>query len=186
MRVFYLIVLILCLSSQLTNCSIEDEFVDPLDMLNYDRSTKSMKRPKTVSSSENVPIENDRCTLFLSRFVNILLKNTGLSVSAFKIFIILNVHKYFTCWQLFQSFNYKPNENDNKELKSYASVTINVQDLKLLKNMAIKKDIDYMEIDRILNGMFTPVKQSLPEFEGTYSYLNTYYDQVSIIHFIRI
>lgn len=87
MRVFYLPVLILCLSSQLTNCSAEDEFVDPLDMLNYDRSTKSMKRPKTVSSSENEPIQNDRCTVFLSRFVNILLKNTGLSVSVH----ILNV-----------------------------------------------------------------------------------------------
>lgn len=80
---------------------------------------------------------------------------------------------------MFQSFNYKSNEDNNKELKSYVSVTINVQDLNLLKNMANKKDLDYMVIDRILNGMFTPVKQSSPAFEGTYSYTNMYYDQVS-------
>lgn len=92
MRVFYLTVLILYLSSQFTSCTVEDEFVDPLDMLNYDRATKSMKRPKTVSS-ESEPIQNDRCTAFLSRFVNILLKNTGLSVSVhFKFtYIVHNV-----------------------------------------------------------------------------------------------
>lgn len=82
MRVFYFTVLIVCLSSPCAQCAVEDEFVDPLDMLNYDRATKSMKKPKTGNedpSSGHIP--NDRCTIFLSRFVNILLKNTGLSVS---------------------------------------------------------------------------------------------------------
>lgn len=77
-------------------------------------------------------------------------------------------------------------EDDTKELKSYASVTINVQDLKLLKNMADKKVIDYVEIDQILNGMFIPVKQSLPAFDGTNSFVNTYYDRVSITHLLQI
>lgn len=91
MKVFYMTVLILCISSELTNCIVEDEFVDPLDMLNYDRATKSMKKPKTFGSSENEPIQNDRCTVFLSRFLNILLKNTGLSVSVY----ILNLYIFF-------------------------------------------------------------------------------------------
>lgn len=58
-------------------------------------------------------------------------------------------------------------------------MTINAQDLELLKNMANKKDIDYMEIDRILNDMFIPVKNSLPKFDETYSSIYAYYDQVS-------
>lgn len=68
---------LLYLSSQCAQCSNGDEFVDPMDMLNYDRSTRSMKKPITKTHSE--PVQNDRCTLFLSRFVKMLVKNTGLS-----------------------------------------------------------------------------------------------------------
>jgi len=59
-------------------------------------------------------------------------------------------------------------------------VKINVQDLELLMNMANRKNIDYIEIDRILNSMFTPVKKNLFEFKSTddYNYMETYYDQV--------
>jgi len=88
MRVVYFTVLILYLSSPCAQCMFEDEFVDPLDMLNYDRSTKSMKKPKIGNeelSSEYV--QNDRCTIFLSRFVNILLKNTGLLVNVCFFFV---------------------------------------------------------------------------------------------------
>lgn len=80
MRVISIIVLVLCLSSEyIIKCS-EDDFVDPLDMLNYDRSSKSMKIP-TPKTMANEPLQNERCTVFLSRFINILLLNTGLSVS---------------------------------------------------------------------------------------------------------
>lgn len=80
MRVISTIVLVWCLSSEyIIKCS-EDDFVDPLDMLNYDRSSKSMKIP-TPKTMANEPIQNERCTVFLSRFINILLLNTGLSVS---------------------------------------------------------------------------------------------------------
>lgn len=44
---------------------------------------------------------------------------------------------------------------NNEELKSRVSVTITVQDLQLLENMANNKDIDYIEIDRIINNMFS-------------------------------
>lgn len=70
-------VLVLYLFSQCAKCSNDDEFVDPTDMLNYDRSTRSMKRPKPKTLNE--PVHNDRCTVFLSRFVKMLIKNTGLS-----------------------------------------------------------------------------------------------------------
>lgn len=43
-------------------------------------------------------------------------------------------------------------------------MTLTVQDLQLLKNMASKKEIDYTEIDRILNDMFIPMK-NVPGFE---------------------
>jgi len=42
-------------------------------------------------------------------------------------------------------------------------VTLSVQDLELLKHMANKRDIDYMEIDRILSGLFTPVKMNFTQ-----------------------
>lgn len=48
----------------------------------------------------------------------------------------------------------------NGELKLYTSVTLSVQDLELLQNMADRRDIDYTEIDRILSGLFTPVKMN--------------------------
>lgn len=80
MKIFVVSLIIFYLSIKLTQCSLE-EVDNPLDMLNYDRSTKSMKKPKTVLNTE--PIQNDRCTVFLSRFINILLKNTGISVSIY-------------------------------------------------------------------------------------------------------
>lgn len=80
MRLTFITVLVLYLSSEYTIKCSEDEFVDPLDMLNYDRLTKSMNKPKSKTVAGE-PIQNDRCTVFLSRFINILLINTGLSVS---------------------------------------------------------------------------------------------------------
>lgn len=86
MRVISITVLVLCLSSKYTLKCSEDEFVDPLDMLNYDRSSKSMKNP-TPKKTADVAVQNDRCTVFLSRFINILLINTGLSA--------VSVHIYY-------------------------------------------------------------------------------------------
>jgi len=82
MRLIFITVLVLCLSSEYTIKCSEDEFVDHLDMLNYDKSTKSMRKskPNTVVGE---PIQNDRCTIFLTRFINILLINTGLPVSVY-------------------------------------------------------------------------------------------------------
>ncbi|CAH1715475.1 unnamed protein product [Aphis gossypii] len=137
MRLTFITVLVLYLSSEYTIKCSEDEFVDPLDMLNYDRLTKSMNKPKSKTVAGE-PIQNDRCTVFLSRFINILLINTGLS----------NIDQV-----------------SNEELKSYASVALSVQDLELLKNMANKRDIDYTEIDRILNSLFTPIKMDSSEFK---------------------
>jgi len=68
------------------------------------------------------------------------------------------------------------NEVEKEELKSYALVTLSVPDLQLLKNMANKRDIDYTEIDRILNGLFTPIDMN-SEFQPISSNLKTY-DQV--------
>jgi len=82
MRVISIAVLVFCLSSEYTLKCSEDDFVDPLDMLNYDRSSKSMKIP-TPKTMANEPVQNERCTVFLSRFINILLINTGLSVSVY-------------------------------------------------------------------------------------------------------
>lgn len=81
MRKFRLLVLplIVCwFSDQIVRCGsvADDDFVDPLDLINYDRATKSMK-PRHKPNGE--PVHNDRCTAFLSRFVNLLLHNTGLS-----------------------------------------------------------------------------------------------------------
>lgn len=153
MRVISITVLVLCLSSEYTIKCSEEEFVDPLDVLNYDRFSKSMKIPTSKTMADE-PIENDRCTVFLSRFINILLISTGLS-----------------------NFYQVPNDGKNKELKLYTLVTLSVQDLQLLKNMANKRDIDYIEFDRILNGLFIPVKMNSTEFQGINGYLKLY-DQV--------
>ncbi|XP_001949547.1 uncharacterized protein LOC100164865 [Acyrthosiphon pisum] len=142
MRIISTTVLVLCLSSEYTLKCSEDDFVDPLDMLNYDRSSKSMKNP-TPKTMANEPVQNERCTVFLSRFINILLINTGLS-------------------NIDQVSNY----DENKELKLHTSVTLSVQDLELLKNMANKRDVDYTEIDRILSGLFTPVEMNSTEKNG--------------------
>lgn len=79
MRIYFLTLTIFCLSIRFAQCSPEDEFVDPLDMLNYDRSTMSMKKPSTKLDTE--PIHNDQCTAFVSRYINIMLKNTGIQVN---------------------------------------------------------------------------------------------------------
>jgi len=49
-----------------------------------------------------------------------------------------------------------------------------MEDLRLLENMASTKEIDYIEIDRILNGMFTPVKKSSSKFQESDGFLKTY------------
>ncbi|XP_060861785.1 uncharacterized protein LOC132938790 [Metopolophium dirhodum] len=98
MRVISITVLVLCLSSEYTLKCSEDDFVDQLDMLNYDRSSKSMKIP-TPKTMANEPVQNERCTAFLSRFINILLINTGLS-----------------------NIDQVSNNGENKELKLYTSV----------------------------------------------------------------
>ncbi|XP_060861303.1 uncharacterized protein LOC132938467 [Metopolophium dirhodum] len=153
MRVISITVLVLCLSSEYTLKCSEDDFVDPLDMLNYDRSSKSMKIP-TPKTMANEPVQNERCTVFLSRFINILLINTGLS-----------------------NIDQVSNNDENKELKLYTSVTLSVQDLELLKNMANKRDVDYTEVDRILNGLFTPVEINSTEENGHGNSRLKIYDQ---------
>ncbi|XP_025192442.1 uncharacterized protein LOC112592552 isoform X2 [Melanaphis sacchari] len=160
MRLIFVSVLVLCLSSEYTIKCSDDEYVDPLDMVNYDRSTKSMKiKPKIVV---NEPIQNDRCTIFLSRFINILLINTGLS----------NIDQVL-------------NKGKNEELKLYASVTLSTQDLQLLKNMASKRDIDYTEVDRILNSLFTPVEMDSSEFKVINS--SEIYDQIKeVLYWISV
>jgi hypothetical protein len=69
------------------------------------------------------------------------------------------------------------NEKDSKELRSLASVTLSVKDLQLLKNMVNKRDIDYTEIDRILNSLFTPLPMNSDEFQAIGSNFEIY-DQV--------
>jgi len=66
----------------------------------------------------------------------------------------------------------------NKELKLYTSLTLSVQDLELLKNVANKRDIDYIEIDRILNGLFTPVEIYSTQENGQGSSHYEIYDQI--------
>ncbi|XP_025412459.1 uncharacterized protein LOC112684937 [Sipha flava] len=142
MRVYSIYLLIVCLSSGLVRCSVNDnEFIDPLDMLNYDRSTASMRRSRTQETSNNAKsVHDDRCTVFVSRFINSLLQNTGLSSK----------------------------QKNQEELKSYTLVKISDKDLQSLKNMASNRNIDYVEIDRILNSMFTPFKKSMTDkYEGT-------------------
>lgn len=75
----------------------------------------------------------------------------------------------------------KSGDNNNEVLKSYTSVTINVQDLQLLKNMVNNKDIDYLEIDRILNGMFVPAQENISESKLTYKHSYLQLNQVTKI-----
>lgn len=49
-----------------------------------------------------------------------------------------------------------------------------MEDLQLLESMAKNKEIDYIEIDRILNGMFTPVKKHSFKFQESVGFLETY------------
>lgn len=73
---------------------------------------------------------------------------------------------------LFKKLN--SNDGNNKKLKSFASVTLSSRDLQILETMVRSKNIDYMEIDRILNGMFAPVKQSHFGFQESNSFVDTY------------
>lgn len=75
-------------------------------------------------------------------------------------------------------YNFKTNDGSHKQLKSYASVTISVQDLQLLKDMAAKKDFDYMEIDRILHSMFTPVIKSEFNFKESENLVEIYHQVI--------
>lgn len=158
MRLTFITVLVLYLSSEYTIKCSEDEYVDPLDMLNYDRLTKSMNKAKSKTVAGE-PIQNDRCTVFLSRFINILLINTGLS----------NIDQV-----------------SNEELKSYTSVALSVQDLQLLKTMANKRDIDYTEIDRILNSLFTPIKSDSSEFKAINSHLEISDQIKEVLYWISV
>lgn len=83
MRVSYLLVSISCLSYRHAGCSATDDYADPLDMLNYDRATKTMQKATARTSGESAR-NDDRCRVFLPRFVNMLLKNTGISVSIYE------------------------------------------------------------------------------------------------------
>lgn len=62
-------------------CVIKGELIDPLDMGNYDRATKTMRKSKYVDTPQTSCSTNDRCITFVTRFVNIVLRNTGISVS---------------------------------------------------------------------------------------------------------
>lgn len=108
MRIYFFTLTIFYLSIPLAQCSAEDEFVDPLDMLNYDRFTMSMKKLKAKSNTE--PIQNDRCMAFVSRFMNILLKNTGIQVNYTHIIcmqvLCLKISKYFVCSIFFFFFTF--------------------------------------------------------------------------------
>lgn len=74
------------------------------------------------------------------------------------------------------------NDGENKELKLYTSVTLSVQDLELLKNMANKRDVDYTEVDRILTGLFTPVEINSTEKNGQGNSHLKIFGQVSNCH----
>uniref|UniRef100_A0A2S2P515 Chloride channel CLIC-like protein 1 n=1 Tax=Schizaphis graminum TaxID=13262 RepID=A0A2S2P515_SCHGA len=162
MRLIFITVLVLSLSSEYTIKCSENEFVDPLDMLNYDRSTKSMRKSKP-NALVGEPIQNNRCTIFLTRFINILLINTGLP-----------------------SIDQVSNERENKELKSLASVTLSVKDFQLLKNMVNKKDIDYTEIDRILNSLFTPLPMNSDEFKAMGSSFEIFDQIKEVLYWISV
>lgn len=51
-------------------------------------------------------------------------------------------------------------------------MTISIEDLHALKNMVTEKDIDYEEIDRILNVMFTPLENSFPKCQDTIEFFS--------------
>jgi len=57
-------------------------------------------------------------------------------------------------------------------------VTLSAEDLQLLKNMILKKEIDFIEIDRILNNMFIPVMNENSKFVEINSFIDI--DQVII------
>lgn len=67
---------------------------------------------------------------------------------------------------------------NNEEVKSRVLVTLTVQDLQILENLANIKEIDYIEIDRIINSMFGPEKKKLFEFQMDNDY-GEIYDQVT-------
>lgn len=201
-------VVVLYLSGQCVQCSYDDEFVDPTDMLNYDRSTRSMKKPKPKTLNE--PVQNDRCTVFLSRFIKMIITNTGLSkvwmcfeqcvltfileffygryivgdirvnrsISSvdFKTVPILCITPFF-----FFSQNFNSDMKNNEQLTSRVSVTLPVQDLQLLENMVNNKDIDYIEIDRIINVMFSPDDFRFPmdnDYGETYNQVTRHFSLI--------
>jgi len=57
-------------------------------------------------------------------------------------------------------------------------VTLSAEDLQSLKNMILKKEIDFIEIDRILNNMFIPVINENSKFIEINSFIDI--DQVII------
>jgi len=65
-------------------------------------------------------------------------------------------------------------------------VKINFKDLELLTNMANTKNIDYTEIDRILNSMFKTVKTNVFQSTNSYIDIDPYYDQVKEISFFDL
>ncbi|XP_050438362.1 uncharacterized protein LOC126844303 isoform X2 [Adelges cooleyi] len=109
-------------------------------MGNYDRATKSMRKTNYVDTPQASCSTNDRCITFVTRFVNIVLRNTGISDSNDKTL------------------------SDNVQLKTYAAITINVKDLKTLETMSDNKNINFNEIDRILSSMFRQIKNETSSF----------------------
>lgn len=53
-------------------------------------------------------------------------------------------------------------------------MALTVEDLHLLETMTTTNEVDYVEIDRILNGMFTVEKKLFSGFQRTNYFVETY------------
>ncbi|XP_050541170.1 uncharacterized protein LOC126905484 [Daktulosphaira vitifoliae] len=154
LRLFFIIIM---------TCVLQSNEVDPLDMRNYDRRTKSMKKsnldilPATIGA-------NDRCITFVTRFINIMLRNTGLS-----------------------NLNYK--NINNVYLKTYTAVTISVKDFKTLEALSTGNgNINFNEIDQILSLMFQEIKnETTINFLSSIESNNSFYKQmIDLLYLLTI
>lgn len=84
--------LILLLLPEMYSCTDEMDYIpkdwlDPNDMRNYDRNTKTMKNsyhisdPASCSVCQRAQEENQRLEIFIERFINRLLQSANLKVN---------------------------------------------------------------------------------------------------------